>query len=213
MRQAPRAGCRDSTVLVTARTQLAGLVSADRLEVAPFDDTESLELLARIIGHDRLRAGREAAERIVAATARLPLAVRASGLRLAVRRHLPLGEYADRLADGRTVLDELVAGDMNVRSRLASGWRDLSESDRSTLCVLGGLPDEPFTLRQAATQLTCGQDDARWMLESLMDAGVILAPSCEVTSHAASYELPRLTQVYAREQALLETPRLSGVTA
>ncbi|MFJ1584070.1 BTAD domain-containing putative transcriptional regulator [Streptomyces sp. NPDC088197] len=202
-----------SAVLVTSRAQLAGLVSADRLELAPFDLGESLELLGRIVGHERLRACPEAARRIVTATGMLPLAVRVSGLKLAVRRHLPLGEYAARLADGRTVLDELVAGDTDVRPRLASGWRDLSAADRTTLCLLGHLPEGPFTLRQAAAALTCGQDDALRRLESLLDAGALLAPDSEVTAHAARYELPRLTRVYAREQSLLGMRPLPRATA
>lgn len=191
-----------SAVLVTARAQLAGLVAANRLELAAFDQAESLELLGRIVGHERLRSCPEAAERIVAATGMLPLAVRVSGLKLAVRRYLPLCEYAERLADSRAVLDELVAGDAEVRPRLASGWRELAAADQATLCLLAELPEGPFTLRQAAEALTCDQDDALHKLESLMDAGALPAPDCEVTAHAALYELPRLAKVYAREQSL-----------
>ncbi|MBM9508886.1 AfsR family transcriptional regulator [Streptomyces sp. KK5PA1] len=189
------------SVLVTARTQLAGLASADRLELTAFDEAEGRELLGAIIGPGRLDSCHEETARILEATGRLPLAVRICGLALAVRRYLPLVEYAQRLADGRAVLDELVAGDMAVRPRLTAGWRDLSQPARSALCLLGALPDGPFTLRQAAEALNCGQDGARRTLESLMDAGAILAPDDEVTSHAALYELPRLLHVYAREQA------------
>lgn len=202
-----------SAVLVTARVQLAGLVAANRLELAPFDQAESLELLGRIVGHERLRSCPESAEQIVAATGMLPLAVRVSGLKLAVRRHLPLCEYAARLADGRTVLDELVAGDAGVRPRLACGWRDLSAADQAALCLLAELPEGSFTLRQAAEALTCDQDDALHRLESLMDSGALPAPDCEVTAHAARYELPRLTKVYAREQSLRHVRRLPRATA
>ncbi|BBA95845.1 putative transcriptional regulator [Actinacidiphila reveromycinica] len=202
-----------SAVLVTSRAQLAGLASANRLDLAAFDRSESLELLGRIVGHDRLRSCPASAEQIVAATGMLPLAVRVSGLKLAVRRYLPLGEYAARLADGRTVLDELVAGDTDVRPRLDSGWNDLPTADRTTLCLLAELPEGPFTLRQAAEALTCDQDRALHKLESLMDAGALIAPDCEVTAHAAHYELPRLTQVYAREQALQHVQPLPRATA
>lgn len=202
-----------SAVLVTARTPLAGLTSAHRMEMTPFDAAESLELLGRIVGPDRLSTGREAAEHIVTATGMLPLAVRVCGLKLAVRRYLPLDEYAKRLADSRTVLDELVAGDMDVRPRLASGWQDLSPADRSALCRLAELPEGPFTLGQAAAALTCGQHAARCRLESLMDSGAILAPDSEVTSHAALYELPRLIRVFAREQGVPEVPPAAWASA
>jgi hypothetical protein len=202
-----------SAVLVTARTQLAGLMSARRLEVTGFDLAESLELLGKIVGPDRLSTDPGAAKRIVAAAGLLPLAVRVCGLKLAVRRYLPLGEYAGRLGDSRAVLDELVAGDMGVRPRLASGWRDLSPTERSALCLLAALPEGPFTLGQTAAALTCGQDTARRTLESLVDAGALLAPDSEVTSHAALYELPRLLHVYAREQTVRDMPQVSRATA
>ncbi|WP_329454393.1 AfsR/SARP family transcriptional regulator [Streptomyces sp. NBC_01497] len=191
-----------SAVLVTARTRLVGLVSAHRQETGPFATAESLALLRAIVGRDRLDNCPEAAERITRATGGLPLAVRVSGLKLAVRRHLPLAEYAERLADGRIVLDELVAGDMDVRSRLASGWHDLSAADRASLCLLGGLPAGGFSLRQAAAVLNCAQDDALRKLEALLDAGALLAPDSEVTAHAAQYELPCLSRVYARQCAV-----------
>jgi len=143
----------------------------------------------------------------------LPMAVRVCGLKLAVRRYLPLAEYAARLADSRSVLDELVAGDMDVRPRLASSWRDLSPADRATLRVLGTLPEGAFTLERAATALGCGRDDAQRRLESLMDAGVLLEPDMEVTAHAALYELPRLTHVYAREQVIEPAPEDYQATA
>ncbi len=59
-------------------------------------------------------------------------------MRLAVLRHLPLAEYADRLDDPSAALDELVAGDVSVRHRIASGWRDLAEPDRWVLGRLAG---------------------------------------------------------------------------
>ncbi|MFI1414514.1 BTAD domain-containing putative transcriptional regulator [Streptomyces sp. NPDC020707] len=202
-----------SAVLVTARTPLAGLTPAHRLEATAFDTAECLELLGRIVGPARLGAGREAAAHIVTATGMLPLAVRVCGLKLAVRRHLPLDEYARRLADSRTVLDELVAGDMDVRPRLASGWQDLSPADRSALRELSDLPGGPFTLAQAAGRLGRGQHEVLRRLESLMDCGVLLTPDTEITAHAARYELPRLIRVFAREQTALQSPPVTQIPA
>ncbi|MFF3754895.1 BTAD domain-containing putative transcriptional regulator [Streptomyces sp. NPDC002018] len=196
----PDAGA--SAVVITARSQLGGLAPAHRMGLAPFSLDEALDLLAGIIGPERLSTDRGAAERIVAATGMLPLAVRVSGLKLAVLRHLPLGEYAARLADEHTLLDELTAGDMDVRPRLSKCWSDLPEASRTVLCRLGTLPGPAFTLHEAATVLAHGQDQARRELESLMDAGMIALPDSEVTAHAVLYELPRLLHVYARQQSL-----------
>ncbi|WP_405983649.1 BTAD domain-containing putative transcriptional regulator [Streptomyces sp. NBC_00872] len=198
----PDAGA--SAVMITARSQLGGLAPAHRVALAPFSMSEALDLLAGIIGPDRLRGDRGAAERIVAATGMLPLAVRVSGLKLAVLRHLPLGEYAARLADDSILLDELTAGDMDVRPRLSKCWSDLPEASRTVLRRLGTLPEPVFTLHEAATVLARGQDQARRELESLMDAGMIALPDSEVTAHAVLYELPRLLHVYARQQSLAD---------
>ncbi|GAA2238188.1 hypothetical protein GCM10010430_19010 [Kitasatospora cystarginea] len=195
-------GAGGSAALVTSRTSLAGLASAYRVNVPLYSQAEAVELLGRIIGAHRLRGDRVAAERIAAATGLLPLAVRVSGQRLAVLRHLPLGEYADRVAEPRAALDELAAGDLSVRERLAGGWRDLPESVRTALGRLGRLPvSRPFTVDDAAEAFGCGPGSALRQLEALIDTGVVLSPADEVSAHAALYNLPRLAHLYAREVA------------
>ncbi|MCZ7416135.1 MULTISPECIES: AfsR/SARP family transcriptional regulator [unclassified Streptomyces] len=186
-----------AAVLVTARSRLAGLAGAHRVDVPPFSRDEALELLGRLIGPGRVAADPASAEHILATAGRVPLAVRAAGLKLAVLRHLPLREFAGRLTDPGSLLDELTAGDVGVRSRVAQSWRDLSDADGAVLRRLGSLPEPVFTLHQATTALECDGATARRRLESLIDAGVLSAPDHEVTSHAALYELPRLTHVYA----------------
>ncbi|RST20658.1 AfsR family transcriptional regulator, partial [Streptomyces sp. WAC04770] len=86
-----------SSVVLTARGQLPGLAPVHRIALAALADTEALELLGKLIGAGRLRTDPAAALRIVRACGALPLAVWVSGMRLAVLRHLPLAEFADRL--------------------------------------------------------------------------------------------------------------------
>jgi DNA-binding SARP family transcriptional activator len=193
-------GAGPSAAIVTARTQLAGLAPVHRIQVPPYTTAEALELLGRIVGLGRVLCDRPAAERIVAACGMLPLAVRAAGLKLAVLRHLPLGEYASRLADARSVLDELVAGDVDVRSRMADAWRQLGASRRSALRRLARLPGAgTFTVAEAAAALGCGQDQAQRELELMIEQGVVDSPGSEVTAHAAAYSVPHLTRLHARE--------------
>ncbi|MFJ6212653.1 BTAD domain-containing putative transcriptional regulator [Streptomyces sp. NPDC092296] len=187
-------------VLVTSPHRLAGLESAYRVEVGPYPPGEALELLSRIVGPARVAADRPAAERIVAAAGLLPLAVRVAGTKLAVLRHLPLHEYAARLADPLTALDELSAGDTAVRPCLARCWQDLSTAARDTLRTLGTLPGPLFTLAEADAALRLGPHRTRRALESLIESCVVASPTSEVTAHAVLYELPRLLHLYAREQ-------------
>ncbi|WP_417159535.1 NB-ARC domain-containing protein, partial [Streptomyces cyaneofuscatus] len=166
----PRSG--PSSVVLTARGQLAGLAPVHRIALGALADGEALELLAKLIGPGRLRTDPAAALRIVRACGALPLAVGVGGMRLAVLRHLPLAEYADRLGDPSAALDELVAGDISVRLRMASGWQDLSADDRRALGRLAGPAQEGgFTLDGAMEALGCGERAAIRTVESLIDAG------------------------------------------
>ncbi|WP_063830640.1 AfsR/SARP family transcriptional regulator [Kitasatospora phosalacinea] len=193
-------GTGASTAVVTARTRLAGLVGTRRVDLPPYSVEEALELLDRIT--DRVGCDRAAAERLVRACGLLPLAVRVAGLKLTVLRHLPMAEYAARLADPRTVLDELAVGDLDVRALLADEWRRLDDAHRFVLLRLGRLPDSSlFTAEGAAVALGCAPDAARRQIERLIEAGVVLCPDSEVTAHAAVYALPHLTRLLAREQA------------
>ncbi|MFE7592311.1 BTAD domain-containing putative transcriptional regulator [Kitasatospora sp. NPDC057512] len=195
-------GFGPSAVLVTSRSQLAGLASVRRIAVPPLAPAEALDLLGRIVGTGRTGADRAAAARIAAACGLLPLAVRVAGTRLAVLRHLPLAEYAARLEDPAGALDELVAGDVTVRARLDSGWRDLTDQGRLALARLAALPLALlFTLPEAAAALGRPERLAQRTLEALTDTGAVTSPAGEVTAHAALYALPRLTHLHAREHA------------
>ncbi|MFE4393087.1 MULTISPECIES: AfsR/SARP family transcriptional regulator [Streptomycetaceae] len=196
-------GFGPSAVLVTSRGQLAGLASVRRIAVPPLAPAEALDLLGRIVGTGRTGADRAAAARIAAACGLLPLAVRVAGTRLAVLRHLPLAEYAARLEDPAGALDELVAGDVTVRARLDSGWRDLTDQGRLALARLAALPLALlFTLPEAAAALGRPERLALRTLEALTDTGAVTSPTGEVTAHAALYALPRLTHLHARERAV-----------
>ncbi|GAA2139089.1 hypothetical protein GCM10009760_20910 [Kitasatospora kazusensis] len=203
-------GAGSGSVLITSRSRLAGLGPLHRLELGPYAPGEAVELLGRIVGDDRVPADRAAAERIVAAIGLLPLAVRISGTKLAVLRQLTPAEYAARLEQSPSLLDELAAGDLAVRSRLSGWWRELPEVVRSVVGRLGRLPTPLFTLAEAAAALGCGEQVARRVLEGLIEVCVLDCPIPEVSAHAALYELPLLTQVYAREQA--DTEGLSGLS-
>lgn len=197
-----------TAALVTSRSRLPCLESAHRTELPPLSVEEALHLLGGIIGRTRLQAEYAAAERIVTAAGLLPLALRAGGNRLSVLRHMPLGQYADRLEHPSEALDELSSGGLGVRARLAGAWARLPGPARVTLHALATLPGPAFSLPAAARALGLGGRDAQRALEGLIDVGVLAAPSCpEVTAHRAAdaervrYELPWLTLLFAREQA------------
>jgi DNA-binding SARP family transcriptional activator len=193
-------GGGSSAALVTSRLPLAPLTSARRVEVPPFTAAEARELLGRVIGMGRVRTDWAAADRIVHAVGLLPLAVRVCGLKLAVLRHMPLADYAARLADPAAVLPELTLGSLSVRDRLAPALRDLTTADRATLHRLAALPlNTVFTLSDAADALSAPPDRALHAVESLIATGLLASPSGEVSAHAALYEFAPLTHALARE--------------
>lgn len=186
-------------VLVTARGQLAGLAGVLRVGLPPVTEAQALDLLGRVIGPARLARDPAAARRIVTACGLLPLAVRVAGLRLAVLRHLPLAEYAARLSEPSATLDELTAGDIAVRPRLAQSWQDLPPADRTALRALSALPPgAPFTLAAAAAALGCPAPEAQRHLEHLIESGALLPPLTETPSHRARFTVPRLLHLHAR---------------
>ncbi|MFF4498344.1 BTAD domain-containing putative transcriptional regulator [Streptomyces sp. NPDC001546] len=186
-------------VVLTARGQLGGLAPVHRIPVPPLGTAESVQLLAGLVGQGRVRADRDAALRIVRACGGSPLAVRVSGMRLAVLRHLPLREFADRLADPAGALDELTSGDVSVRRWLAHGWEALPpEWGRDAGRLAAGTGEGPFGVTEAAEALGCDDRRAVRVLEALIDAGMVTSPCGEVTAHAAQYEIPHLIRLYAR---------------
>ncbi|MFD8685702.1 BTAD domain-containing putative transcriptional regulator [Streptomyces sp. NPDC059651] len=197
-----------TAALVTSRSRLPCLESAHRTELPPLSDDEALDLLGGIIGRSRLAAERAAAGRIVTATGSLPFALRAGGNRLSVLRHMSLGQYAERLEHPLEALDELAAGGLGVRARLADAWARLTVAARDTLHALAALPDPSFSLPTAARALGLDGRKAQRALEDLIDAGVLAPPpGPDVAAHTAAaeetvhYELPWLTLLFAREQA------------
>ncbi|MFD7639222.1 BTAD domain-containing putative transcriptional regulator [Kitasatospora sp. NPDC059795] len=190
-----------ATVLVTGRTPLPGLGAAHRIDLAPFTVPEALALLSLLVGAHRVDAAPAAAERIVTGCGLLPSAVRLAGYKLAALRHLPLDEFADRLADPHRALDELAVGETRLRDRLDTQWRALAPDQRTTLARLSRHPwAATFDLAHARRALTLDAAPALDALERLIMAGVLLCPAEETSAHTARYALPRLTHLHARLQ-------------
>ncbi|MHC8560686.1 AfsR/SARP family transcriptional regulator [Streptomyces albidoflavus] len=194
-----------SGVLVTARGLLGGLAPVGRVDVPPMDPAEALDLLARFVGAARVAADRGAALRVVHGCGLLPLGVRVAGMRLAVLRHLPLAEYADRLADP--------AGD-STNSPPGTSWcatgspRPGATSRLPRPGLSSGLrrPGRPVHPRRGGGRP--GQPGAgSGAHRTLIGSGAVTTSGGEVTAHAAHYEVPRLTWLFAHENAEGRTGR------
>ncbi|MFD1939486.1 BTAD domain-containing putative transcriptional regulator [Nonomuraea mangrovi] len=193
------ARCR---VVVTGRRRFDGLVAGEgakpvQLDVLP--QGEAAALVARI-------ASREpSAERPLSRVAELcdglPLALRIAGARLATRPGWTAEDLAGRLEEERRRLDELRAGDLDVRAGFELGYRHLPAPER-TLFERLGLLDLPggFAPWIVAALMDVQVEQAGDLLERLADAQLV-QPLGADPSGQERYRFHDLIRLFARERA------------
>jgi DNA-binding SARP family transcriptional activator len=120
-------GSASCVVLVTARVQLPELAGSHVLDLDVLPGGEARALFSKVVGPQRVQAEGEATERVLAACAGLPLAIRIAGARLATRGRWTVAALAERLADERQRLDELRAGNLAVRACFEVSFAALPE--------------------------------------------------------------------------------------
>ena len=137
--------------MVTSRNQMAGLVAAEGATLVTLDvlsRDEAYEMLARRLGRERVAAEPEAADEIIGACARLPLALSIAVGRAAGRAKRHLAELAAELRDARSRLDALEEGDpaTDVRAVLSWSYDQLSPSAARMFRLLGLHPGPDISL-------------------------------------------------------------------
>jgi tetratricopeptide (TPR) repeat protein/transcriptional regulator with XRE-family HTH domain len=168
-------GAQVHTVVISRR-RLVGLAAshgAATIEVGTFDTAEAAALLERQLGAARLAAEPEAAERVLASCAGLPLALAIAGARAATRPDLPLGAVADELAASR--LDALAIDEpsMDLRAVFSWSYRSLAPEAARLFRLLAVIPGPDFDAA-AAVRLHGGTEaDAGRALRSLADAHLV----------------------------------------
>jgi DNA-binding SARP family transcriptional activator/tetratricopeptide (TPR) repeat protein len=193
-------GSGGSSVLVTSRHRLGGLAGARLVELDLLSTAEATALLARVAGADRITPAPAAAAEIVAACGNLPLAVRVAGARLATRRQWTAALLATRLRDERRRLDELSAGDQQIRVSIALSFDSLDPLARTAICWLGHLGLSDFRSWVLAYALDVELGAAEQILEQLVDAHLVDYTYVDDTGQLR-YRLHDLIRIYAREQA------------
>jgi tetratricopeptide (TPR) repeat protein/transcriptional regulator with XRE-family HTH domain len=188
-------------VLVTSRARLTGLEGAQLLDVDILPLDAAVELLARVAGPARITAESDAAAAIVGYCGRLPLAIRIAGARLAARPAWTLARLAERLADEHRRLDELAAGDLEVRASIALSYRTLPEPQQRAFRRLGLLAAPDFPAWVAGALLDVPSERAETLIEALVDAQLLEAGGIDQAGQAR-YRFHDLLRVYARERAL-----------
>lgn len=187
--------CRSVT---TSRVRLSTLAGAEHIDVPSLSENDALGLLARIVGDRRLAGELDRAKDIVRLCGRLPLAVRLAGARLSARPGWPLARLADRLREQRHVLDELRAGDLEVRGSLNLSYQALTPPQRAALRRVAWLGTPDFSGWLLAALLDVSPADGEDIAEQLVDAQLA---ETTLSGTGVRYRMHDLTRAFGWERA------------
>ena len=193
-------GSSTCAVIVTSRRRLCGLAGAHAVELDVFDEPTSTQLLARIVGPQRLEAEPDAARELVKYCGGLPVALRIAGARLASRPHWRIAQLVRRLKDEVHRLDEFSHEGLELRSSIGLSYRSLSEDAQQLFRLLSLIQAPDFPGWTAAALLDMDLGDAEDLLESLVDAQML--DTVRTPAGRTRYRFHDLIRVYAKEQAL-----------
>jgi len=187
-------------VVVTSRNEMAGLVAVDgaepiSLDVLSYD--EAREMLDNRLGHDRALGDPSSADQIIAACARLPLALSIAVGRVAGRPRRSLAEVAAELKDAKGSLDALEEDDAvtDVRAVFSWSYDQLGEPAARMFRLLGVHPGPDISLTAAASLAAVPRAEAAAALRELVRTHMVAEPV------HARYTFHELLRAYAAEQA------------
>ncbi|SEF95713.1 DNA-binding transcriptional activator of the SARP family [Nonomuraea solani] len=202
-------GVASCGVLVTARRRLTPLAGAQEVRLDVLDPEPAVELLARIVGGERVAAEAGTAYELAALAGHLPLALRVAGARLAAKEHWSVSRLTTRLADERHRLDELAFGQLDVRASLARTYGCLEPAPRRLLHALSLLEVRKFSSWVAAALLGCFPACAEDVLEQLVDVHLLDVDGA-ADGGPPRYRIPELVRIYARERSAADGARENG---
>jgi DNA-binding SARP family transcriptional activator len=198
-------GSEAAAVIITSRSRLGGLAGAHHVEVSILDAGQSLDLLARIAGRDRVQAQSGAAAAVAERCGHLPLALRIAGARLAARPHWSIRQLADRLADETRRLDELSHGNLGIRASISLTYESASQQARRLLRRLALLEMPVFSGWLSAPLLDQPPALTEDVLDELVNARLVETTGVGTGVHS-QYHMHELVRVYALERLAADEP-------
>jgi tetratricopeptide (TPR) repeat protein len=188
-------------VLVTSRSSLDGLVALDSarpIMLGVMTPPESVALLSKVIGLDRVRDMPQAADELARFCAHLPLALRLAAVRAARDDESSLTELVEELSDTRRRLDLMATDDdPDAAVRVVFSWSygKLPTNDARMFRRLGLHAGAEPSVAAAAVLADVTPAVARQALDRL--AGVHLVERLG----RGRYEMLDLLRIYAAERA------------
>ena len=166
-------GVSGSLLLITSRRRLTGIDGAHVLSVDLLPAEDSVGMFTQIV-EGRADAEPLAVLDVLHQCGFLPLAIRIAAARLQHRPQWTVSYLADRLRDQRRRLTELTAEDRSVAAAFAVSYQQLEPGQRRMFRLLGLHPGGDFEARAAAALAGVAPAQAEELLESLLDAHMLL---------------------------------------
>jgi DNA-binding SARP family transcriptional activator/tetratricopeptide (TPR) repeat protein len=183
-----------SLVLITTRRRLTGLDGVHTLPLETFSTEESLDLLARQAGRDRVAAEPAAARRLAQLCGHLPLALALTARHLRGRPHQRLDELVTRLdADSRS--GERSPHADAVQAVFDVSYRALPTDHQRVFRLLAVHPGHDVSVPSVAALAAIPSCDAQAVLDDLLDEHLL--------SHCTGpgYGIHDLIRQYLTEQS------------
>ena len=201
-----------SAALITSRAQLEELEeTTHEILLDVLDKDQAIELLAKVVGTERVAAEPEAAQAIVELCNHLPLAVRIAGAQLPATDHAPLAVLADRLAGEHGRLGSPIP-DSEVRASFALNYRSFGEEERRAFRLLGLLRAPDFSAWIVTALLDVDPIEAERLIARLVKAEM-LEVAQETPSGQVRYRFHDLLRVCARERVWVEESKAAWESA
>ncbi len=189
-------GSQTCAVIVTSRNILACLDVVRRFNLGVLSSSDAAELLALMVGSDRLLADLDGTAELLSWCGGLPLAVRIVAARLAARPAWQVAAFARRLADENRRLGEFAVGDLAVKAAFDLSYRMLAEPEKELFGWLGLLPVTSFDAGIASVLTGRPADDSERLLEALTHANLLQQDGLR-----DRYRMHDLIRLYAAGQA------------
>lgn len=180
-------------VLITSRRSLAGLDGALSYQLDLLGEADSIELLARIAGPDRVRAEPDAARAVARFCGRLPLALTLAAGRLRSRPAWAVADLLDHLEAGQ--LDSLATGGRAIRPVFELSYRGLTDADQRVFRMMSLHPGTAMSVHAVAALAGASAAFARRALTRLQDEYLVEEKS------AQRYEFHDLIRAFAKDMA------------
>jgi transcriptional regulator with XRE-family HTH domain len=195
-------GSPSCRVVITSRSQLAGLVAIDAVVpvgLGPLNDDEARMLVEARIGAERVvtAADARAVARLAGNCGGLPLALCIAAARAALRPDLPLARIADGLVAARRDLGAFTVADdpaADVRAAFSLSYETLAPQSRWMFRLLGLHPGPEISAEAAASLAGTPPGQAASLLADLTEFNLLARTGDRLVLHD-------LLRAYALEQA------------